>query len=70
MPFIQVVLGTGRTAEQKRELVLAVSRAAAEAVQVNEAAVRVWLVEVPSTEIAAGGEILAERATKATGASS
>lgn len=69
MPFIQITLGAGRSDEQKRDLVLDVSRSAARAVGVDETSVRVWIVEVPSTSIAAGGEILAERLAGASGAS-
>lgn len=69
MPFIQITLGTGRSDEQKRDLVLDVSQAAAHAIGVDESSVRVWIVEVPSTSIAAGGEILAERLARANGAS-
>jgi 4-oxalocrotonate tautomerase len=61
MPFIQVNLSRGRTPEQKRELVLGLSRAAADALGVSEYSVRVWIVEVSPDEVAAGGEILSER---------
>lgn len=61
MPFIQVNLARGRTPSQKRDLVLALSRAASDALGVNEASVRVWIVEVSPDEVAAGGEILSER---------
>ncbi|MDQ0380926.1 tautomerase family protein [Amycolatopsis thermophila] len=61
MPFIQINLGEGRTAEQKDKLIRAVSAAAADAISVPEASVRVWLVEVPATEILVGGQTLAER---------
>jgi 4-oxalocrotonate tautomerase len=61
MPFIQVNLGTGRTAEQKDALIRAVSAAAAEAISVPETSVRVWLVEVPATEVLVGGQTLAEK---------
>ncbi len=61
MPFIQVNLGAGRTAEQKDALLRAVSAAAAEAVSVPESSVRIWLVEVPATEVLVGGQTLAER---------
>ncbi len=61
MPFIQISLGAGRTSEQKDKLIRSVSAAAAEALSTPEASVRVWLVEVPATEILAGGQTLAER---------
>ncbi|MEV0073163.1 MULTISPECIES: tautomerase family protein [unclassified Amycolatopsis] len=61
MPFIQINLGAGRTPEQKDQLIRAVSAAAAEAISVPEASVRVWVVEVPATEVLVGGVTLAER---------
>jgi 4-oxalocrotonate tautomerase len=70
MPFIQVTMGAGRTPEQKDRLLRAVSKAAAEAVNVPEASVRVWIVEPAATEVLAGGETLAEKQARAAGASS
>jgi 4-oxalocrotonate tautomerase len=68
MPFIQINLGSGRTPEQKDKLIRAVSAAAADAVSVPEASVRVWIVEVPSSEVLVGGQTLAERqAAKSAG---
>ncbi|HVV19285.1 MAG TPA: tautomerase family protein [Pseudonocardiaceae bacterium] len=61
MPFIQVNLGAGRTPEQKDTLIRAVSAAAAEAISVPESSVRVWIVEVPATEVLVGGRTLAEK---------
>lgn len=61
MPFIQINLGSGRTPEQKDKLIRAVSAAAADAVSVPEASVRVWLVEVPANAILVGGQTLAEK---------
>lgn len=61
MPFIQINLGGGRTPEQKDRLLRAVSAAAADAVSVPEASVRVWIVEVPTAEILVGGQTLAEK---------
>ena len=61
MPFIQVNLGAGRTPDQKDTLIRAVSAAAADALTVPEASVRVWIVEVPATEVLVGGQTLAEK---------
>lgn len=61
MPFIQITLSEGRTAQEKVELVKAVSKAAADAVGVQETSVRVWLVEVPAELIMVGGQTMAER---------
>ena len=70
MPFIQVNLGAGRTPDQKDALIRAVSAAAADALTVPEASVRVWIVEVPATEVLVGGQTLAEKqAAQGQGAS-
>jgi 4-oxalocrotonate tautomerase len=69
MPFIQVTMGAGRTPEQKDRLLRAVSKAAAEAVEVAEASVRVWLVELPPTQVLVGGQTLPERLASSTGSS-
>lgn len=61
MPFIQINLGSGRSARQKDQLIRAVSAAAAEAISVAESSVRVWIVEVPATEVLVGGQTLADK---------
>jgi len=62
MPFIQVTLGAGRTAEQKDRLIRAISRAATDSLSLpSEASVRVWLVELPTTEVLVGGQTLSEK---------
>jgi 4-oxalocrotonate tautomerase len=61
MPFIQITMAKGRTEDQKRDLLHEVSAAAAHAIGTPEAAVRVWIVEVETTEVIAGGTILADK---------
>jgi 4-oxalocrotonate tautomerase len=62
MPFIQVTIGAGRTAEQKDRLIRAISRAATDSLSLQtEASVRVWLVELPTTEVLVGGQTLSEK---------
>ncbi|MCI3245716.1 tautomerase family protein [Streptomyces sp. 7R016] len=61
MPFIQITMAKGRTADQKRNLLQEVSAAAARATGTPEAAVRVWVVEVDAGEVMAGGTILADK---------
>ncbi|GHH82086.1 hypothetical protein GCM10018793_41040 [Streptomyces sulfonofaciens] len=70
MPFIQITMAKGRTADQKRELLREVSAAAARATGTPEAAVRVWVVEVDAGEIMAGGTVLADKQAAAARASS
>jgi 4-oxalocrotonate tautomerase len=61
MPLIQITMGAGRSAEQKRDLLAAVTQAAAETTGTPLTAVRAWILEVPSTEMMIAGETLAER---------
>ncbi|MGK3206072.1 tautomerase family protein [Amycolatopsis sp. MEPSY49] len=58
MPFIQITIAQGHDPSVKRDLLAAVSAAAAEATGTPESAFRVWLVEVPDTEVMVGGTIL------------
>ncbi|GAA1649469.1 tautomerase family protein [Georgenia ruanii] len=65
MPLIQITMGSGRSDEEKRELLAAVTRAAQESTGTPLSAVRAWIVEVPAAELMIAGETLAER--QATG---
>ncbi|MEV6904963.1 tautomerase family protein [Amycolatopsis sp. NPDC051372] len=58
MPFIQITIAEGHDTSMKRNLLAAVSAAAADATGTPESAFRVWLVEVPDTEVMVGGTIL------------
>jgi len=61
MPFIDVSLVEGRTAEQLTDLITALTDAATSALDVPRDSVRVVLREVPATHWAAGGTSIAER---------
>jgi 4-oxalocrotonate tautomerase len=61
MPFIQITIAEGHDEQRKRNLLEAVSAAAAAATGTPEEAFRVWVVEVPATEVMVGGTILADR---------
>ncbi|WP_121251773.1 2-hydroxymuconate tautomerase family protein [Nocardioides ferulae] len=61
MPFIDVTLVEGRTPEQLRALVTALTEAAATAIDAPRESVRVVLREVPATHWAAGDVTIAER---------
>lgn len=58
MPFIQITIAEGHNTSVKRDLLAAVSAAAAKATGTPESAFRVWIVEVPDTEVMVGGTIL------------
>jgi len=62
MPIIEVTLAEGRTPEQLRRLISALTSATMDAVGAAKPSIRVILREVPETHFAAGDETLAERA--------
>jgi 4-oxalocrotonate tautomerase len=69
MPFIEVTLVEGRSPEQLRALIGALTRAAVDAVDAPQESVRVVVREVPATHWAAGDVTIAERrATTASAA--
>ena len=61
MPLISITMGEGRTPEQKRELMAAVTKAAEETTGTPLRAIRVWINEVKNDELMIAGETLAER---------
>ena len=61
MPLIQITMGAGRSAGQKRDLLAAITRAAQESTGTPLAAIRAWIVEVPADELMIAGETLDER---------
>jgi len=61
MPVIEVTLGTGRSPEQLRALITALTEAAMAAIDAPKPSIRVILREVPRTHFAAGDQTLAER---------
>jgi len=61
MPLIQVNMAAGRTTEQKRALLHAVTQAVHESIGSPISSIRVWITEFDETEFIAGGEILADR---------
>ncbi len=61
MPFVEVTLAEGRTPEQLRALLSAVTTAVSESVSAPKESIRVCIREVPPTHWAAGDVTLAER---------
>jgi 4-oxalocrotonate tautomerase len=57
MPNITVELFTGRTLEQKREYVAAVTKSTVEILKVKPEAVRIRLVEMETWDLANGGSL-------------
>lgn len=71
MPLIQVNMLEGRTDEQKKELLHAISDAVRDTLGLPEEAIRVWIYDVPMNQFISGGMIAADRYAPAqAGASS
>ncbi len=62
MPLVQVTLRDGRTPQQLRSLISALTTAVVESVGAPKESVRVIITEVPGTHWAAGDVTLEERA--------
>jgi 4-oxalocrotonate tautomerase len=62
MPLVQVTMREGRTPEQIRALISALTSAVVDSVSAPKDTVRVIVTEVPPTHWAAGDVTLAERA--------
>jgi 4-oxalocrotonate tautomerase len=64
MPLIEVHLARGRTEQQKRALMQALTDAVQESIGAPLASIRVWIHEFAPEEYMAGGEVLADRAQR------
>jgi 4-oxalocrotonate tautomerase len=61
MPFVQVTMGQGRTPDQIRSLITALTDAVVDSIDAPKGNVRVVVHEVPLSHWAAGDVTLAER---------
>ncbi len=61
MPYVTITLKEGRTVEQKREMVKAVTDAIARTVGAKPEAVHIIVTEEPAHNLAAGGVLLSDR---------
>ncbi len=64
MPLVQVHMATGRTDEQKKALMTAMTDAVVEHLGAPRDSVRVWIAEFPPTDYMAGGELLADKRSR------
>ncbi len=64
MPEVHVYLAEGRSAEQKKNLMKAISDAVVTTIGTDINAVTVQIIEAPNTDKMKGGVTFAERATK------
>lgn len=67
MPLVQISMASGRSPEQKRELLHAVTAAIHESIGAPIPSIRVWIHEFDANDFIAGGEILAERRVREAG---
>lgn len=61
MPLVNVHMAEGRTPEQKKALMEAITAAMTEHIGAPRESVRVWIDEFPNTDFMAGGELLADK---------
>lgn len=61
MPLIQVTMIEGRTADQKRALLTAITRAVHESIDVPIESIRAWVTDVPSEQFMSAGTLAADR---------
>lgn len=60
MPIIQIHMLEGRTKEQKKELLQAVTKAVQESLDVPLSSIRVWIQDIPKDEFMAAGILKSE----------
>ena len=61
MPLVNVHMASGRSAEQKRALMTAITDAVEEHLGAPRDSVRVWITEMDPTDYMAAGELLADK---------
>jgi 4-oxalocrotonate tautomerase len=61
MPLIEVTIAEGRTDEQKKALLTAVTNAVHETIDAPIDSIRVWISEMRPTHYMAAGELLADK---------
>lgn len=61
MPLVNVHMAQGRSTEQKKALMEAITEAMHTHVGAPKASVRVWIDEFPNTDYMAGGELLKDK---------
>jgi 4-oxalocrotonate tautomerase len=64
MPLIHVHMAEGRTHEQKKALMAAITDVTVETLGASRDSIRVWIDEFPKEHYMAAGELLSDRVTK------
>ena len=61
MPLVEIHLLEGRSNEQKKALLTAVTKAVQDSIGTPVETIRVWIQEMPKTDFMAAGVLAAER---------
>lgn len=61
MPLVNVHMGKGRSVDDKRRMMDAITEAIVTSVGAPKDSVRVWITEMDDTDFMAGGELLADK---------
>lgn len=67
MPLVNIHMAEGRTPEQKRALLQAITDAVVEHLGAPLDSVRVWIDEFPATDYMTAGELLADKQKRLAG---
>jgi 4-oxalocrotonate tautomerase len=67
MPLVNVHMARGRTTEQKRALMAAITDAVEEHLGASRDSIRVWVTEMDDTDFMAAGELLADKRARLAG---
>ena len=61
MPLVNVHMAQGRSPEQKKALMAAITDAVVDTLDAPRDSVRVWITEMSNVDYMAGGELLADK---------
>lgn len=61
MPLVHIQMAEGRTPEQKRAVMTAMTDSMVEHLGADPDSIRVWITEFPATDFMAAGELLADK---------
>ncbi len=61
MPLVNVHMASGRSPEQKKALMTAITDAVVDTLGAPRDSVRVWITEMSNLDFMAGGELLADK---------
>lgn len=67
MPLINVHMASGRSAEEKKEMMEAITDAVVDSIGSPRESIRVWITEMAPTDFMAGGELLADKQKRLAG---